>query len=209
LHSRVPETTILGFDVFTVVNAWVYTKQYLVQGRAKASATSPYYFLGAVPAALTLDKVDTDILRLLSIDARLSDTELARRAHSTSAVVKYRIERLEKEGIIVGYRTDLDLERLGMTFFKAQLYLRDYDLHELDRLRAFCRETPSITYFIEQIGQCKREVEMEVEDYVAYNRVLDSLTDKFSKIIRNVETTHVRSESYKWNPSVFLKAAHG
>lgn len=83
---------------------------------------------------------------------------------SPSAVTR-RIKQLEENNVIVGYRLDLNLSKLGMTFFKAQLYLRKHQDTEIAKLRAYCAEHPHITYLIEQLGECKLEVELEVNDY--------------------------------------------
>ena len=56
---------------------------------------------------------------------RLPMTAIAERINSTPAVVKHCLEKLEAEKVIAAYRLDINLERLGITFFKVQLYLRD------------------------------------------------------------------------------------
>lgn len=48
-----------------------------------------------------LDRIDRDIIRLLSVDGRMSNAEIARRIDGvTERVVRYRIGRLVKERII-------------------------------------------------------------------------------------------------------------
>lgn len=191
---------VIAFDLFTIVNSWYYTKQYFIAGRGKQLADRPYYFLGGVPAMVSVDALETKLLHLLASDSRLSNVELAERSGTTAAVVKSRIARLEEAGVILGYRIEVDLERLQMSFFKAQLYLRSYELSELSRLKSYCASQPSITYHVEQLGTCKLEVEIEVNDYPQYNRVIDQLAESFPKLIRNVETTHIRREGFKWIP---------
>lgn len=53
------------------------------------------------------------ILELLRENARLTPGEIADRIGLTEAVVAARIAQLEKEGVILGYQTVLDHEKIG------------------------------------------------------------------------------------------------
>ena len=64
-------------------------------------------------SAPEFDPVDLDLLRLLAVDARLSQRELARRVSMSAPAVAERVARLERAGIIRGYRAEIDRERLG------------------------------------------------------------------------------------------------
>jgi len=52
---------------------------------------------------LHLDVIDRKILAYLQEDARVTLTEMAKRLYITRNAVRYRIELLEKEGLIDGY----------------------------------------------------------------------------------------------------------
>lgn len=62
---------------------------------------------------IELDKFDRLILDILSVDGRISVTELARRVGLTKTPVQARLRRLERTGVIRGYRALLDPIRLG------------------------------------------------------------------------------------------------
>lgn len=62
----------------------------------------------------TLDNLDRRILHLLQIDARgASDTDIGKETDVTGTTVHNRIERLEDEGIIIGYNPEIDYEQAG------------------------------------------------------------------------------------------------
>jgi DNA-binding Lrp family transcriptional regulator len=63
-----------------------------------------------------LDDLDRAILLLLSEDGRLSNLELARRVGLTPAPCLRRVQRLEREGVITGYRAILDPVAAGQGF---------------------------------------------------------------------------------------------
>jgi DNA-binding Lrp family transcriptional regulator len=68
---------------------------------------------GPAPSA-TLDRWDLAILAELQRDARLSNAELAQRIGLSAAPTWRRVQRLEQQGVIVGYRAELDRRRIGL-----------------------------------------------------------------------------------------------
>ncbi|OVE83349.1 Lrp/AsnC family transcriptional regulator [Natronolimnobius baerhuensis] len=61
-----------------------------------------------------LDAVDREILYALQEEARnLSSSEIAERTDASSSTVRKRIQRLESEGIIKRYSTEIDYTRSG------------------------------------------------------------------------------------------------
>jgi Lrp/AsnC family leucine-responsive transcriptional regulator len=63
--------------------------------------------------AVALDEQDLAILRLLVGDARISRRRLAREVGMSAPAVADRVSRLERTGVIRGYRADLDRAALG------------------------------------------------------------------------------------------------
>jgi Lrp/AsnC family transcriptional regulator, leucine-responsive regulatory protein len=63
-----------------------------------------------------LDAIDNRILRELTSDARITNVRLAERAGLSPSACLRRVQELEREGIIVGYRARLDGKRLQRSF---------------------------------------------------------------------------------------------
>lgn len=63
-----------------------------------------------------VDDTDRRLLRLLATDGRLSHVELARRVNLSRPAVHHRLRRLEADGVIKGYRADLDWSAMGYPF---------------------------------------------------------------------------------------------
>ena len=61
------------------------------------------------------DDTDLRLLEELQQDARLSLAELGRRVGLSSPAVADRLRRLEDEGVIRGYRAEIDPRKLGYT----------------------------------------------------------------------------------------------
>jgi DNA-binding Lrp family transcriptional regulator len=60
-----------------------------------------------------MDELDTEIIRLLQSDARLSNRELARRLGIAPSTCLERVRTLTRRGVIRGYHTEIDLKALN------------------------------------------------------------------------------------------------
>lgn len=63
---------------------------------------------------MSLDDVDKTILRMLKEDARVSLAQISREVGLSSPSVKDRLDKLEEQGVILGYRPVLDYGKLGL-----------------------------------------------------------------------------------------------
>src|SRR3989344_7534580 len=60
-----------------------------------------------------LDKKDRLILYQLDLDSRQSFNQIAKKVKLSREVVQYRVKQLEKNGIVKGYQTLIDVSKLG------------------------------------------------------------------------------------------------
>jgi Lrp/AsnC family transcriptional regulator, leucine-responsive regulatory protein len=74
-----------------------------------------------VPGSLLADPVNRRILAELARNPRITMSELGRRAGLSAPAVTERVQRLERSGVIVGYRLELDPAALG---FPVSAYVR-------------------------------------------------------------------------------------
>jgi Lrp/AsnC family transcriptional regulator, leucine-responsive regulatory protein len=72
---------------------------------------------------MELDLKDRKILAELEMNARITHAELGKVVGLSKQVVKYRIERLEKENLIQGYNAIVDLSKLGEVIYVIYLKL--------------------------------------------------------------------------------------
>lgn len=163
--------------------------------------------MGGEPAHYPLDELEWEILRCLSRDGRASVPEVARSVKTTEATVRNRIATMESNGLIARYRVELDYQKAGLMMCKAQLFLNEDSSREGARLRSYCADHPHITYYIEQVGECELEIELEVEGFDHYTAVIQELREKFSRVIRNVETSFIQHGWFKWVPYAVVGGA--
>lgn len=73
---------------------------------------------------IQLDRTDLAILAVLQGEGRISNADLAERVHLSASATLRRLQRLERDGVIVGYGARLDPAALGLdltAFVRVQL----------------------------------------------------------------------------------------
>ena len=82
-----------------------------------------------------LDHIDRQILVLLQQDARMSITDIAEAVHLSATPCARRIKRLEETGIITGYHTEVDPQKLG---YSLSIFIAvSMDRHTAERFSQF------------------------------------------------------------------------
>src|ERR671935_1060287 len=97
--------------------------------------------------AKLLDAVNLRLLEELSADARLGMAELGRRVGLSAPAVAERVQRLERAGVITGYRAEIDPRALGFPV-SAVVRIRPAP-GQLQRIPEVARETA-------EVGECYR-----------------------------------------------------
>jgi Lrp/AsnC family transcriptional regulator, leucine-responsive regulatory protein len=90
----------------------------------------------------TIDAIDRRLLRELGDDARLSTAELGRRVALSPPAVSERVRRLERLGVITGYRAEIDPRVLGYGI-AAIVRVRPTP-RQLPRIAELARDTPEV-----------------------------------------------------------------
>ncbi|HEM5984067.1 TPA: Lrp/AsnC family transcriptional regulator [Streptococcus suis] len=60
-----------------------------------------------------MDSIDSQILELLTQNSRMKVKDMAEQIHMTAPAITSRIQKLEDQGIITGYTTQIDRVKIG------------------------------------------------------------------------------------------------
>lgn len=116
--------------------------------------------------SIEIDDTDRALLRLLQTQARMSITELAEQVNLSATPCARRIKRLEEAGIITGYHTQTDAQKLGYPL--AVFIAISMDRHTADRFEHFENKIQSF----DEVVSCSI-VTGRSEDYLIKVRVRD------------------------------------
>lgn len=128
----------------------------------------------------SLDDVDRKILVQLTAQGRLSFAELGRRVNLSSPAVAERVARLERAGVITGYRAEIDPRALG---YQLTAIVRvKPTTGQLSRIAELAAEIP-------EISECHRITGEDCFYLKLHLRSIDELSGLLDRFLLHGQTT--------------------
>jgi Lrp/AsnC family leucine-responsive transcriptional regulator len=127
-----------------------------------------------------IDETDRRILGELAREGRVSFAELGRRVNLSAPTVAERVQRLERRGVITGYRAELDPRALG------------YPLTAIVRVKPApgqLKRIPELAAEIPQVGECHRITGEDCFFLKVHLRSIDDLAELLDQFLVYGETT--------------------
>lgn len=152
------------------------------------------------------DSIDVRLLKELSSNARKPIIELSSKLRLDSSSILNRLKKLEKRKIILGYRVNLDLSKIGRSFYSVKMYLENFSKKK--EIVSFLSSKEFVTNFTISLGSWDVEFDIEITNDKAYFDFVDELKEKFpsilelsffraKKIFKIVTMPEVNDKSYK------------
>ena len=151
-----------------------------------------------------LDSIDRRILAELQSNGRLPIVELANRVHLTKTPTAERVKRLERTGVIKGYRADLEPDQLGAGHvIIVHVSLTQTSDNALELFNRAVHRIPEIQSCYMLAGQFDYMLKVRTSDISHYRNVLGEQIGK----LPGVQQTHsyVALEVVKENATIPVK----
>lgn len=120
-----------------------------------------------------LDNIDRNILKCLQEDGRISITDLSQKVNLSKTPCAERVKRLERSGLIKGYRAELSARDLGLpyvTFVQVTMDRTTTDV--LDRFNSAASRIPEVEACHMIAGGFDYLLKVRTRDMDHYRRVL-------------------------------------
>jgi Lrp/AsnC family leucine-responsive transcriptional regulator len=120
-----------------------------------------------------MDLVDRQMLQILQRDGRVSNAALAEQLHLSPSPCLRRLRALERDGLITGYRAELDREKLGLglTLF-VELKVEGHSERNAAAISEALATTPEVVSAHIVSGSADFLLEVVVKDLRDYERLL-------------------------------------
>jgi len=135
-----------------------------------------------------IDDLDKKILIELCKGARIPIVELAKKLKISPKVAAYRIKRLEKNKVILGYRPLINHNLLGWIHYKILFYLTNVTHEDFNKFKAFLKNDSRTIYIVNEIGICDIDVELMVRSVQDLFKFIKEIKFRFPRLIREYET---------------------
>lgn len=156
-----------------------YTRGYL--GKESVIPSKPFL---VKPIKMGFDDLDLRLLDLVGQNCRLPVTEIARKLRSTPRIITYKMDKLEKEGVITWYRIILEPSKLGKEYYKTLINFKGITRKKERQFLGFCRSRPEIINASKAAGPWDMEFECEVDSYLRYNELMQEIRQTFPDLIK-------------------------
>ena len=130
--------------------------------------------------ATLLDAINLRLLEELQADGRLTVAELGRRVSMSPPAVAERVQRLERAGVIAGYRAEVDPRAVGYPI-AAIVRIRPAP-GQLGRIPEIARDTP-------EVSECHRITGVDCYLIKVYLRAIDELEQLLDRFTPYGQTT--------------------
>jgi len=153
----------------------------------------PVMFAGEIKN-YELDKNDVLILNTIINNARLPVTEISLKTNITPRIVASKLKELEKKGIIIQYRIEVDLSKIGLELYKAIIKFDKYSEKEANKLLEYLSKLPNTHYLIRNIWDI--EIELAVSNNHEYYKIIENLQAEFPYSIRTIESVLMNTDEW-------------
>lgn len=127
-----------------------------------------------------IDKLDWKIISELRSNSRAKYVDVARKLNISSMLLIQRIKKLEEKNVIIGYKADINVLKLGRDYYGIKIHLRDYSQKEQLLTKIYgLKETTAVIYCV---GGYDIEFDVELKNTSEYHALIDSLRNEFSTI---------------------------
>lgn len=180
---------IIKKDFGIVIDIHVYPKKFFTNG-----IIEPKILFGKLEFN-KIDELDIKILNILNKNSKEKFLSIANQLNVSIDIIRSRIKKMEKEGLILQYRVNIDYNKLGYEFFKAFLYFKHYSKENEMRLYEFCRTNSNVLNYVKQIMPWDAEIEVMAHNYMEFYKIINELRDIFPEDLINIETA-LMNEDY-------------
>ncbi len=138
-----------------------------------------------------MDNIDTEILRQLQLNAKISMKELASIVHLSSPAVIERVKKLEEQGSIEGYTTKVNLKKMDRSI-QAIVLFKSIDCKSLSD---FCNAHPDVLACYRVAGEISYIVKLATYSVETLEQFIDAAmpygTSSTNIVLSSTEKTMV------------------
>jgi len=129
-----------------------------------------------------ISKSEEKILSIISENARMPTVEIAKKSGVSLSGVKYALKKLQEKGIIKGFRTQFNDQKLGYSLYKINFHLNS--LENYNKLVEFSIADPHVIYVPKSIGSAEFEVEIMARNIGELEQFINKITNRYADSIK-------------------------
>jgi len=175
-----------------------FRQSYLMLNNYSNSDRNDYLLIGKRKIE-EIDQLDLEILRFISSNATVPLTKIGKMFNFTAEAIKYRIKRLIEKGVILGFKIDIDVTKMGYQKFKTNIQLRNYSQRK--QIIDYIQHNSKLTNIDINTGESDLELEFVLENIKQLHEIMYEIMDRFPNSIKNYDIiTLMKSHKFLFFP---------
>ncbi len=170
-------------EVSIVLHAFEIGKSFLDQKRI----TKLFPTFDHSLAKAEISDEDLAIINALKSQARETILHLSEQINLSARVISSKITKLEKLGVISGFKTKINTSILNNQPCIALISLGGHSDLEFRKFTTYCQQKRGITYLVRQIGKYDLELSIDAQDVNDFYELMGDIRERFP-FIKKIST---------------------
>jgi len=167
-----------------------YNRRWLYQDNSPVKE----FNFGEKEEKIEISKEDKLILDELVKYSREKIIDVAEKTGLSVDIVNYRIKKMEKEGIIRGYKCLWNSQIMNFTTCKSFVYFKDITAEKKKDFIEYCKNLKNSVNIVVTFAPWDLEIMFETENYESYFKIMDEVKEKFSDIVKFYDSILITAE---------------
>jgi Lrp/AsnC family leucine-responsive transcriptional regulator len=126
---------------------------------------------------MKLDKIDFKILYHLDYNARISLTELSRKAGISKQNLNYRLKKLIKDNVLLGFMSVIDIHHLGYLTYRIYFRFRNVDSKKEEEIINYFKKHDHVLWFVSTSGSWDLEAVFVARNSIHLNNIFKKIKE--------------------------------
>lgn len=156
---------------------------------------------------MKLDTKDKKLIHELEKDGRASLSRIARAIGVSKEVANYRYKRLQKEGLLIGFKAIINHTALGRTRYSLLVNLANLEENTKEQLIAWFKQHPLIDVSFYLQSRYDLRIELQATDEQELEEFFEGFTKEFARHIKNKELSVITKSHFQRHAYLFGEQA--
>lgn len=177
---------ILDYEVLTYVNIYDLSREFILE--EKNQVRKEFFHEMKLKKNYNIDNLDLEIIKIIGTNATISYVELGNQLNVSANTIKNRIKNMEKNKLILGYRTFINPTSIHRVPYMLFLEITKLNLEREKELYHFLRSIDCVTFIVKHIGRWRIGMEIEATSVEHFQEIFVKIRGEFSDLISNYES---------------------
>lgn len=134
-----------------------------------------------------LEKMDIKLLQELEDNSRATLSQIAKKLKTSQQVVSYRLNSLQKRGVIGGFYTIINFTKLDYTNYRTLVRLTNLTEQNFKKIISYLTNHQNVLWLVECGGKWDLIINFMAKNVLQYNNLLKKFKNKFPNQIQNYD----------------------